>query len=145
MWNDPGEPITVNRPIATVTFRSVRFRPIADIRSVAHRSGVSDQTPKRDERDFLQRHATTVGIALVLGYSLLVGGLIGLLVAVVVLLALAFVLGLIVTCIQAVRPFDPTSSLSTSGGRITSPMPFHSRLWRNFLIGLTDLPYFWPS
>jgi hypothetical protein len=106
---------------------------------------MSEPRPNPDERDFLQRHDTTVGIALVLGYSLIVGGVLGLLVAAVVLLVLAFVLGLIVTCAQAFRPFDPTSSLSASGGRITSPMPFHRRLWRNFLIGLTDLPYFWPG
>ena len=84
-------------------------------------------------------------IALVLGYSLFVGGLKGLLVAALVLLVLAFVLGLIVTCIQSFRAFDPASSLSTSGGRITGPMPFHRRLWSNFLIGLSDLPYFWPG
>ena len=86
-----------------------------------------------------------IGIALVLGYSLITGGVLGLLVAAVVLLLLAFVLALIVTCIQAGRPFDPTSSLSTSSGRITSPMPFHRRFWRNLVIALTDLPSFWPS
>jgi hypothetical protein len=112
---------------------------------VVQRKAMSEPSPNRDERDFLQRHATTVAISFVLGYSLFVGGVIGLLVAAVVLLVLAFVLGLIVSCIQALKPFDSTSSLSTSGGRITSPMPFHRRLWRNFLIGLTDLPYFWPS
>lgn len=106
---------------------------------------MNEPNPDRDKRDFLQRHATTVGIAFVLAYSFIVEGFFGLLVAAVVLLVLAFVLGLIVTCIQAVKPFDPTSSLSTSGGRITRPMPFHRRLWRNFLIGLTDLPYFWPG
>jgi hypothetical protein len=124
---------------------SVCFRPIADITTVVQRAGMSEPSHRPDNRDFLQRHATTIGIALVLGYGLIAGGVLGLLVAAVVLLLLAFVLGLIVTCIQAGRPFDPTSSLSTSGGRITSPMPFHRRLWRNFLIGLTDLPYFWPG
>jgi hypothetical protein len=106
---------------------------------------MNEPKPQRSKRDFLQRHATPIGIGLVLVYSLFVGGLLGLLVAVVVLLALAFFLGLIVTCIQSLRPFDPASSLSTSGGRIMTPMPFHRRLWRNFLIGLTDLPYFWPG
>lgn len=106
---------------------------------------VSEPTPHRDKRDFLQRNATTVGIVLVLGFSLITGGPIGLLVAAVVLLLLALVLALVVTCVQAILPFDPTSSLSTSGGRITSPLPFHRRLWRNFLIGLEDLPYFWPG
>jgi hypothetical protein len=124
---------------------AVCLRPIADIKLVVQRMGMNEPGPHRDQRDFLQRHATAVGIVLVLGYSLFVGGLVGLLAAAVVLLVLAFVLGLIVTCIQSFRPFDPTSSLSTSGSRITSPMPFHRRLWRNFLIGLTDLPYFWPG
>ena len=108
-------------------------------------AGMSEPKPGGGQRDFLQRHATTLGIALVLGYSLIVGGFVGLFVASAVLLILAFLLGLIVTCIQSFKPFDPTSSLSTSGGRITSPMPFRRRLWRNFLIGLTDLPSFWPG
>ncbi len=115
------------------------FRPVADITTIVQRTGMSTNH-RPDNRDFLQRHATMVGIALVLGYSFIAEGVPGLLVAAVVLLLLAFVLGLIVTCIQAGRPIDPKSSLSTSGGRITSPMPFHRRLWRNFLIGLTDLP-----
>jgi hypothetical protein len=72
------------------------------------------------------------------------GGLILLIVVAAFLVALALVLALIVTCIQAFKPFDPASSLSTSGGRILTPLPFHRRLWRNFVIGVTDLPSFLP-
>ena len=124
--------------------RNVRFPPIADTTVVVQPVGMSEQ-PHRDQRDFLQRHVTVIGIAFVLGISLITGGFAGMLIAAVVLLVFAFVLGLVVTCIQSLRPFDPASSLSTSGGRITSQIPFHRRLWRNFVIGLTDLPYFWPG
>lgn len=72
------------------------------------------------------------------------GGLVVLVFVAAAFILLAFVLGLIVTCLQAFKRFDPASSLSTSGGRILTPLPFHRRLWRNFVIGLTDLPSFWP-
>ena len=122
---------------------NVRFPPIADIATVVQPVAVSKESPDRDKRNLLQKNSTAVGIALVLGFSFFTGGPLGLMAAAVVLLVLAFVLGLIVTCIQSFRPFDPASSLSTSGGRITGPLPFHRRLWRNFLVGLEDLPSFW--
>lgn len=98
------------------------------------------QAPKRD---FLQRHATAIGITLVLGWGFIIAGVIGLIAAAVALLTLALVLAFVVTCIQAVKPFDPTSGVSTSGFRITGPMPFHRRFVRNIHCALTDLPLFW--
>jgi hypothetical protein len=113
---------------------------------IAQHRGVLCRPPrKRTGPDFFQRHATTIGIVLVLGYGFVTGGVLGLLVSGIFLLFLGLLLAFIMTAIEGKKHRSKMRGAEGSGAEILGdPLDqFSRRFARNFRIAITELPSSW--